>query len=93
MSFPKSICFGNALYKVPDLQAAKQFYSKAFAVPTYFDEPGWVIFEVGSYQLWLVPADSTEEHPEAYWIGGKPNCKLTYWLVNDLKEVYQDLLT
>ena len=89
MPSSKPIYFGNALYKVPELEAAKDFYAKAFGVETYFDEPGWVVFEVGNHQLWLVPADSTEEHPEFYAMGIKSDRELTYWQVKDIKAVYQ----
>lgn len=89
MASSKQIHFGNALYKVPDLRAAKQFYSKAFGVETYFDEPGWIVFEVGGFQLWLVPANSTEEHPEVYGNADKADHELTYWKVKDIDTVYQ----
>lgn len=88
----KGICFGNALYKVSDLKVAKEFYSKAFGVKTYFDEPTWVIFEIGGNQLWLVPADSNEEHPEVYGPLGKPGYELTYWIVRDINAVFQKFI-
>ena len=84
----KTIHFGHALYKVSQLDEAKAFYSKAFEVETYFDEPTWVVFEIGDYQLWLVPADSTEEHPEVYGVVGKPS-GITYWQVKNIDAVCQ----
>jgi predicted enzyme related to lactoylglutathione lyase len=87
MASLKGIHFGNALYKVPDLKAAKQFYSKAFGLPTFFDEPDRVIFKVWRYQLWLVPADSTDEHWEVYGIFNSR--ELTYWSVKDVEIVYK----
>jgi lactoylglutathione lyase len=92
MSSSKEIYFGNALYKVFDLKVARKFYSKTFGVKTYFDEPTWVIFEVGGNQLWLVPADSTEEHPEVYGAIGKPDCEFIYWKVKDINAVFQKFI-
>ena len=88
MASSKPMSFGNALYRVPDLETAKQFYSKVFEAETYFDEATWVIFEIGNYQLWLVPAESTEEHPEVYGAFGKPE-GVRYWKVNDIDSVYK----
>ena len=88
MASTKPISFGNALYKVPDLKAAEQFYSKAFGAKTYFDEATWIVFEIGNYQLWVVPVDSTEEHPEVYGSFSKPD-GLRYWSVKDIDGVYQ----
>ena len=88
MASLQPIHFGNALYKVADLQAAKQFYSKGFGLQTFFDEPGWVIFDIGNYELWLVPSDSTKEYPEVYERSHKPR-ELTYWGVKDVEAVYR----
>jgi catechol 2,3-dioxygenase-like lactoylglutathione lyase family enzyme len=45
----------TALYPAPDLAAAKKWYSELLGVPPYFDEPFYVGFEVGGFELGLLP--------------------------------------
>src|SRR5262249_38588764 len=48
----------TAIYPVPDVTAAKAWYSEAFGVEPYFEEPFYVGFEVAGYELGLVPAEA-----------------------------------
>lgn len=43
----------TAIYHVDDLQAAKEWYTKVLGVEPYFDEPFYVGFNVGGYELGL----------------------------------------
>lgn len=45
----------TAIYHVPDLARAKAWYAEAFGVAPYFDEPFYVGFSVGGYELGLDP--------------------------------------
>ncbi len=45
----------TALYPAPDLAAGKAWYARAFGVEPYFDEPFYVGFSVGGFELGLVP--------------------------------------
>ena len=45
----------TALYPAPDLAAAKRWYSDVLGIPPYFDEPSYVGFTVGGFELGLVP--------------------------------------
>lgn len=45
----------TVIYHVPDLQRAKTWYSGAFGVTPYFDEPFYVGFNIGGYELGLNP--------------------------------------
>ena len=45
----------TALYSVPDLAKARDWYAKAFGVQPYFDEPFYVGFSIGGYELGLDP--------------------------------------
>ena len=45
----------TVLYSAPDLTRAKEWYSKAFGIEPYFDEPYYVGFNVGGYELGLDP--------------------------------------
>ena len=61
----------TVIYHVPDLRRAKQWYSAAFGVQPYFDEPFYVGFNIGGFELGLDP-DVKETKPGpggtvAYW--------------------------
>ena len=45
----------TAIYPAQDLEAAKHWYSKVVGHDPYFDEPFYVGFEVGGFELGLVP--------------------------------------
>jgi predicted enzyme related to lactoylglutathione lyase len=45
----------TVIYHVPDLERAKNWYSAAFGVKPYFDEPFYVGFHIGGYELGLDP--------------------------------------
>ncbi len=45
----------TALYAAPDLDAGKAFYTAALGFGPYFDEPFYVGYEVGGFELGLVP--------------------------------------
>lgn len=70
-------------YMVPDLAAATQWYTKAFGIEPYFNEPFYVGFNIGGYELGLMPSE--EKPVEAANI-------LTYWGVNDIQAVYDSFL-
>jgi predicted enzyme related to lactoylglutathione lyase len=61
----------TVIYHVADLPRAKAWYSDAFGVAPYFDEPFYVGFNIGGYELGLDP-DVSEAAPGA---GGT----VTYW--------------
>lgn len=74
----------TCIYKVGDLSAAKEWYAKAFSTQPYFDEPFYVGFNIGGYELGLLP----EEEP----VSTKEDTVLTYWGVEDIHEKYAYLL-
>jgi predicted enzyme related to lactoylglutathione lyase len=61
----------SLIFHASDLQAAKEWYSKALGVQPYFDEPFYVGFSVGGYELGLDPdpssATGTGASGVAYW--------------------------
>ncbi len=59
----------TAIYLVKDLHRAKSWYTGLTGTPPYFDQPFYVGFNVGGYELGLLP-DSKDE-ALAYW--GTPN--------------------
>ena len=65
----------SAIYHVGDLEAAKAWYSQLLGIEPYFDEPFYVGFDVGGYELGLNP-DTSHVQPGA---GGA----LAYWGVDN----------
>ena len=61
----------TVIYVVPDLAAARAWYGEAFGIAPYFDEPFYVGYEVGGFELGLVPAEEGvapgEGGTHAYW--------------------------
>ncbi len=74
----------TVVYFVPDLQKAKLWYAKAFEVDPYFDEVFYVGFNVGGYELGLLP----EEKP----IARRSENQVTYWGVDDIKATYDHFI-
>ena len=48
----------TVIYHVPDLARAKAWYRDAFGIEPYFDEPFYVGFTIGGYELGLDPDTS-----------------------------------
>ena len=71
-------------YIVEDLNLAKEWYSKVFQTKPYFDEPFYVGFNIGGYELGLMP----NEKPTKV----KSENVLTYWGVENIDEEYQRLI-
>jgi predicted enzyme related to lactoylglutathione lyase len=46
---------GTVIYHVPDLDRAKGWYAAAFGLAPYFDQPFYVGFNIGGYELGLDP--------------------------------------
>lgn len=75
-------------YMVPDLQAATKWYAKAFGTDPYFNEPFYVGFNIGGYELGLMPI---EENPSGQKRSEADNI-LTYWGVEDVQAVYDHFI-
>lgn len=71
----------TVIYHVPDLKRAKEWYGDAFGAKPYFDEPFYVGFNIGGFELGLNP-DTSEVAPGA---GGS----LAYWGVPDIDAAVQ----
>jgi predicted enzyme related to lactoylglutathione lyase len=56
----------TAIYHAPDIAAAKLWYMKVLGFPPYFDQPFYVGFNVGGFELGLTPDGSTSA-VGAYW--------------------------
>lgn len=45
----------TAIYPAPDLASAKRWYAQVLEQAPYFDEPFYVDFTVGGFELGLLP--------------------------------------
>jgi predicted enzyme related to lactoylglutathione lyase len=68
---PTTLGLRTVIYHVPDLVRAKQWYADAFGTTPYFDEPFYVGFSIGGFELGLDP-DCSRTGPsaggaESYW--------------------------
>ena len=58
----------TVVYSCPDLAAGKAWYSKVLQKIPYFDQPFYVGFEVGGFELGLIPDGKPGiDGPLAYW--------------------------
>jgi predicted enzyme related to lactoylglutathione lyase len=58
----------TAIYPVPDLAAAKRWYTEMLGVAPYFDEPFYVGFSIGGFELGLLPdATPGTAGPQPLW--------------------------
>ena len=74
----------TGMYHVADLKAAKEWYTRVIGKPPYFDEPFYVGFDVGGYELGLNP-DTSSVRPGA---GGV----VVYWGVSNADSAHARLL-
>lgn len=75
----------TTIYKVGDLNKAKEWYAKAFSLSPYFDEPYYVGFNVGGYELGLIPQERSYVE--------KSDNILAYWGVDDIQQAYKHLVS
>jgi predicted enzyme related to lactoylglutathione lyase len=65
----------TVLYPAADLARAKAWYAEVFGVAPYFDQPFYVGFNIGGFELGLVP-DAPSSRP--------PGGVVAYWGVADV---------
>ena len=70
----------TAIYPVDDLLQAKLWYEKVVGVKPYFEEPFYVGFSVGGFELGLIP------NPTSGIIGPQP-----LWGVENVKVEFEHL--
>lgn len=76
---------GTVIYPVSDLNRAKAWYAKVFAQNPYFDEPFYVGFNIGGYELGLDP------NPQAGKAGAGGG--VAYWRVDDAEAVLRHFVS
>jgi len=79
----------SAIYTVEDLAGAKAWYTTVVGKPPYFDEPFYVGFSVGGFELGLLPFEGKESDRPG---GDRPSSGTPYWGVEDADAAYARLL-
>lgn len=75
----------TVIYRAPDLEKAKAWYAEALGIEPYFDQPFYVGFNVGGYELGLDPDASSTP-------GGRSGA-VVYWGVSDADESFRRLIS
>ncbi|HAA14564.1 MAG TPA: glyoxalase/bleomycin resistance/extradiol dioxygenase family protein [Cytophagales bacterium] len=75
----------TTIYKVNDIESARVWYAQAFGTEPYFDEPFYVGFNIGGYELGLQPE---EAEPDT-----KTHSVVSYWAVEDIEATYRFLVS
>jgi predicted enzyme related to lactoylglutathione lyase len=57
----------TVIYPAQDLAAAKAWWTEFLGTPPYFDQPFYVGFDVGGYELGLLPDADRADGAQAYW--------------------------
>ena len=78
----------TAIYHAPDITAGKLWYMKVLGFPPYFDQPFYVGFNVGGFELGLTPDESKpdESNKRSKTAAG------AYWGVKDIEPALARLL-
>ena len=76
----------TAIYHVDDIEKGKAWYSEVLGTKPYFDQPFYVGFNVGGYELGLQPGDGNipdrADGAVAYW--GVENADATFKRIIEL---------
>src|SRR5438876_5649495 len=72
----------TAIYPAPDLQQAKKWYSELLGQTPYFDQPFYVGYSVGGFELGLIPEGTPG-----------PGGTVAYWGVPDAEAALRRLLS
>lgn len=73
----------TVVYKVGDIEKAKEWYSALLGFKPYFDQPFYVGFNVGGFELGLDPDNSGVTNG---------NNSVAYWGVKDIKTALSEIV-
>jgi predicted enzyme related to lactoylglutathione lyase len=74
----------TAIYHVSDIERGKQWYSEVLGNEPYFDQPFYVGYNVGGYELGLQPDESAS--------GERADGSVAYWGVDNAEAAFQRLI-
>jgi len=73
----------TVIYHVQDINIAKQWYSTVLDIQPYFDQPYYVGFNIGGFELGLDPDAKKVSYG---------NNVVAYWFVKDIKNAHARIL-
>lgn len=73
----------TVVFKVTDLAQAKAWYKDVFGITPYFDQPYYVGYNVGGYELGFDPSGEGQKPG--------PGGSVAYWGVDDLAKAFEEL--
>lgn len=77
----------TTIYQVGDITKAKAWYAKVFQTAPYFDEPYYVGFNIGGYELGLQAKESPKwENVAVFWGVDNMEDAYAYFIQNGAKE-------
>ncbi len=76
----------TVIYPAPDLAASKAWFTELLGFGPYFDEPFFVGFQVGGYELALDPDGDPALGPIHYWGVGDADAALARLLAAGARE-------
>ena len=82
---PHFLGLRTVLYHAPDLDRTKAWYTEVLGIPPYFDQPFYVGFNIGGYELGLDPDSATTP-------GGSGGA-VVYWGVTDADSALRRLIS
>lgn len=74
----------TAIYRATDLDRSKSWYGDALGIEPYFDEPYYVGFNVGGFELGLLPEETEKTDGDSGVI--------VYWGVENIDSTVERLL-
>jgi predicted enzyme related to lactoylglutathione lyase len=74
----------TTIYRVEDIDKAKDWYAKAFQKEPYFETPDYVGFDIGGFELGLQPEDQPATN--------KAESVVSYWGVENIIREYDRLI-
>ena len=74
----------TTIYKVKEIEKARDWYAEVFETQPYFDQPYYVGFNIGGYELGLQPVSQSPEI--------QVDNVVVYWGVEDINETYNWML-
>jgi predicted enzyme related to lactoylglutathione lyase len=81
---PPILGLRTVVYHAPDILKARAWYSQILGIEPYFDQPFYVGFNVGGFELGL--------DPDAASVPGGNAGAVAYWGVRDAQAAYDRLL-
>ena len=103
MADTKLLGLRTVIYAAPDLEKTKAWYATVLGFAPYFDQPFYIGFTVGGYELGLMPnaepAQVTNSDTLTYWGVEDIEAAMAHWVdqgatvFTDIQEVGGDIKT